>query len=333
MTFGEIEQLVTSLDQQRYLAKYIFSFIHVKNICEISQISPLSKAFRNRLTEDGFHISHLATADVLKDPDGTVKYIFNLPDGGRIETVLLSDGERKTLCVSTQAGCAMGCAFCATAKIRFNRNLTAAEIADQVNIVQEDGGRISNVVYMGMGEPLANYDSVLRSVRILNHPEGKNIGIRHITVSTAGLPDGIGRLADEDIYPRLAISLNAPTDAIRNKLMPINSKYPIAKLLAAVDLYCRKTANRVTFEYVLIKGVNDTVLHAKLLAKLLRGRMCNVNLIEFNPHEGCSFTAAGMEAIKRCASVLNTAGIETTVRAKMGRSIKAACGQLGSGGG
>jgi 23S rRNA (adenine2503-C2)-methyltransferase len=188
---------------------------------------------------------------------------------------------------------------------------------------------------MGMGEPLVNYEAVLDAVRILNHPEGQKIGIRHITISTCGIPEGIERLADEDIQPRLAMSLNAPTDAIRQKLMPIASRPALGgtldRLFRAVELYQHRTHNRVTFEYCMIKGVNDTALHARMLAKRLRGVLCNVNLIEYNPHPGCSFKPSGRDAIERFANVLKEAGIETTVRLKMGQSINAACGQLGAG--
>ncbi|OHB60534.1 MAG: hypothetical protein A2167_06275 [Planctomycetes bacterium RBG_13_46_10] len=224
----------------------------------------------------------------------------------------------------------MGCKFCATARVKLRRNLTAAEIVDQVNIVQSDTGRISNVVYMGMGEPLLNYNNVLKSVRILNHPAGKNIGIRHLTISTCGIVPGIKKLANEDIQPRLAVSLNAPTDSLRTKLMPINAKYPIAELLKAVRFYQEKTDQRVTFEYVLIKELNDSAEHARMLIKLLSGIMRNVNLIEHNPHPGCGFVGSDNKRIKQFASILERAGIETTIRFRMGRGIKAACGQLGA---
>jgi 23S rRNA (adenine2503-C2)-methyltransferase len=375
-TVEEIEHLVVEYDQKKYNAGYIFGFIHTRGITDISGITPLSKPFRSRLVEDDYYISKLEVIDKLTDPDGTVKYVFGLPDekpseiskkfrgpspgnpldfSGRVESVLLFDGGRRTLCVSTQVGCAMGCVFCATGKLGLARNLTTAEIVDQVNIVEALDGcdarfvkrrtldatdtscatdrRITNVVFMGMGEPLANYDAVLNAVRILNHPAGRKIGIRRITISTCGLPEQIERLAEEDISPRLAISLNAPTDAIRQRLMPITAKYSLGRLMRAVELYQHKTRNRVTFEYVLIKGVNDTVTHAKMLIKRLRPFMCNVNLIEYNPHPGCpGFSASSREAIKRFAQVLSDAGIETTVRLKMGQTINAACGQLGAQG-
>jgi 23S rRNA (adenine2503-C2)-methyltransferase len=329
-TPGELEQIVESLGGRKYLAGYIFNFIHTKDAEEISQITPLSKSFRELLTEQGYFISRLSMLDKLVGKDGTTKYAFGLGDGGRIETVLLLDGERRTLCVSTQVGCAMACAFCATGKLKLRRNLTAAEIVDQVNTVQKDAGRISNVVYMGMGEPLANYASVVRSLVILNHPKGKNIGIRHITVSTCGLAPEIRKLASEDLRPRLAISLNAPTDALRTKLMPINAKYPVAELFKAVRFYQGKTHQRVTFEYVLIKGLNDSAGHATMLVKLLKGLSCNVNLIEHNPFPGCEYVGTGSARVREFAAVLGEAGIETTTRFRMGRNIKAACGQLGA---
>jgi 23S rRNA (adenine2503-C2)-methyltransferase len=289
----------------------------------------LSKPLRAKLVEEGYCISSLQVAEKLTDPDGTVKYVFGLNDSGRIESVLLFDDDRRTLCVSTQVGCAMGCVFCATGRLGLARNLTAGEIVDQVNLAGGDT-RIGNVVFMGMGEPLANYDATLDAVRILNHPAGRHIGIRHLTISTCGLVEGIERLADEDIGPRLAISLNAPTDAIRAKLMPIAKKYSLDRIFAAVKGYQHNTRNRVTFEYCLIKGINDTVLHAQMLVKRLRGVMCNVNLIEYNPHHGCGLKPSGREAIERFAGVLKDAGVETTVRLKMGQTINAACGQLGA---
>jgi len=329
-TPDELEQIVESLGGKKYLAGYIFHFIHTKDAEEIFEITPLSKAFREQLAGQGYFISQLSILSKLTDKDGTAKYAFSLGDGSQIETVLLLDGKRKTLCISTQVGCMMNCEFCATGKLRFRRNLTAGEIVDQVNTVQKDVGRISNVVYMGMGEPLANYAAVVKSLAILNHPKGKNIGIRHITVSTCGLAPEIRRLASEDVRPRLAVSLNAPTDALRTKLMPINTKYPIAELLKAVRFYQERTRQRVTFEYVLIKGLNDSAGHATMLVKLLKGLMCNVNLIEHNPFPTCKYAASSSARIREFAAVLDNAGIETTVRFRMGRNIKAACGQLGA---
>lgn len=330
LTLTEIEPIVTNFGQKKYLAKYIFNFIHCGNVQNISEITPLNKTFRNELAEGGFYISHLKLLEKLTDPDCTIKYLFGLSGGDRIEAVLLFDEDRRTLCVSTQAGCQMNCAFCATGKLGFKQNLSAAQIVDQVNIIEKEQGKISNVVYMGMGEPFKNYQNVLKSVHILNSPDGKNIGIRRVTISTCGEIPGLEKLADENIQPRLAISLNAPTDVLRTKIMPINKKCPLEQLFKAIKTYQLRTKQRVTFEYVMIAGFNDTVLHAKMLIKRLRGIKCNVNLIEFNPHKGCEFAASTKEAIKRFASILDTAEIETVIRFKKGRTIKAACGQLGA---
>ncbi len=330
-TLEELEKVVVGLGQKKYLAGYLFKFIHVQNGREIGALSTLSKAFRTQLMEQGYFIGRLQVVDVLTDPDGSAKYLFELADGERIETVLLPEEERRTLCISTQVGCPMGCVFCATGRIHFRRNLTAGEIVDQVNSVEEHAGRITNLVYMGMGEPFLNYDAVLKSIRILNHSAGKNIGIRHITISTSGIVPGIRQLAEEEVRPRLAISLSAPTDALRSKLMPVTNKYPLAELLEAVRVYQEKTGQRVTFEYVLIDKVNDSVTHARMLVKLLRGLMYNVNLIEHNPFSGCEFTGSSRERIQRFASALKDAGVETTIRFRMGRRIKAACGQLQAG--
>lgn len=329
-TFNELEKIVVELGQQKYLAGYIFQFIHVKDVSEIPDITPLSKIFRTRLAERDYFISKIKTLEKQVDKDKTAKYLFKLHDGEKIESVLLHDGRRKTLCVSTQAGCNMNCEFCATGKIKFKRNLGAGEIADQVITVEADAGKITNLVYMGMGEPLLNYENVIKSVEILNHKEGKNIGIRHITISTCGIVPMIEKLANEELHPRLAISLNAPEDILRSRIMPINNKYPLDKLIKAVQNYQNKTDQRVTFEYVMIKDLNDSARHAQMLIKLVRNISCNINLIELNPHPACIYKGSGSAAIKKFASMLNEANIETVIRFRMGREINAACGQLGA---
>ncbi|MEN6333867.1 MAG: 23S rRNA (adenine(2503)-C(2))-methyltransferase RlmN [Phycisphaerales bacterium] len=360
-TLEELERIVVGLGQKKYLAGYLFKFIHAQNGRDLDALTTLSKAFRAQLVEQGYFISQIEVVDCLSDPDGSAKYLFELADGERIESVLLPDEDRLTLCVSTQVGCPMGCAFCATGNIQFRRNLTAGEIVDQVyaaetslvagrssldaeaeavssnhestitNQTSEALPRITNLVYMGMGEPFLNYDAVMRSIRILNHSSGRNIGIRHITVSTSGVAPVIRQFAKEEIRPRLAISLSAPSDALRDRLMPINRKHPLSELLDAIRAYQAETGQRVTFEYVMIEKVNDTINHAKLLVKLLRGLMCNVNLIEHNPFTGCEFTGSSRDRIQKFADVLKEAGVETTIRFRMGRGIKAACGQLQAG--
>jgi 23S rRNA (adenine2503-C2)-methyltransferase len=330
-TLDELKRLAVDLGQKAYRAEYIFRFLHAKNARAISDITPLSQAFRRELDEQGYFVSQLRTLDCPTDPDGSRKYLFELADGERVESVLLRDAQRQTLCVSTQVGCAMGCAFCATGRIALRRNLTAGEIADQVNQAEADAGKIHNVVYMGMGEPFENYDAVLKSVRILNHASGRNIGIRHITISTCGIAPAIARLAKEDVHPRLAISLNAPSDSLRARIMPIARKHPLAELFEAVRTYQARTQQRVTFEYVLIDKLNDSTAHARQLVMLLRGLSCNVNLIEHNPYPGCALAGSSRDRIARFASALKDAGIETVTRFKLGRHIQAACGQLQAG--
>ncbi len=355
-TLEELEQTIIELGGKKYLAGYLFKFIHTQNGRDLNALTTLSKPLRAQLVEQGWFISQLKVVQNLSDPDGSAKYLFELPDGERIESVLLPDEDRRTLCLSSQVGCPMGCAFCATGRIQLRRNLTAGEIIDQVDTVSSTLGsgdrdqgseskpptpdprsltphvdRISNLVYMGMGEPLLNYDAVLKSIRIVNHPSGKNIGIRHITVSTCGIVPGIIRLAKEDIHPRLAISLSAPTDALRDKLMPVNRQYPLDELFGALRTYQDKTGQRVTFEYVLIDDVNDSTTHARMLVKRLKGVSCNVNLIEHNPYEGCALTGSSRDQIARFAAVLKDAGVETVIRFRLGRGIQAACGQLQAG--
>lgn len=330
-TRTELAELIRQFEAKRYLAEYIFSFIHAKDTADIADITPLSKTLRARLVQAGCYISALTLIDRLYDPDGTVKYVFTCPDAVRIESVLMPTENRTTLCISSQAGCRMACALCATGRLKFARNLTAAEIADQVNLAARDCGRITNIVYMGMGEPLDNFDNVIRSVEILNDPAGKNIGNRHITISTCGLPDRIRQLARLGRQVRLAVSLNAAEDDLRRRIMSgAAARANLKDLLAAVKYYQQQTHRRVTFEYCLIKDLNDADAHARKLAALLGDVKCNVNLIEFNPHPGCDFTGSDKQRIRSFAGVLRDAGIETAIRYRRGRSIKAACGQLGA---
>jgi 23S rRNA (adenine2503-C2)-methyltransferase len=328
-TIDELEQIVTALGGQKYQAKYIFSFIHSKNNNDINAITPLSLVFRKQLIENGFYISALKISRKLIDPaDGTIKYLFELGDGLAVESVLLFEDDRTTLCASTQVGCALGCQFCATGAIGFTRNLSAAEIADQVNTACKDGYDVTNVVFMGMGEPLINYENVIKAVKILNDKNGKRLGIRHITISTCGIIEGIRKLAGEKIQPRLAISLNATNDELRRKLMPIAKKYPLQKLLDALKSYQYATGQRFTFEYVLIGGINDSDAEAKALAGIAKKFLCNVNLIEFNPHSNSLFKTSSR--IKSFSQILTNAGVKNVIRLKKGYHIKAACGQLGA---
>jgi 23S rRNA (adenine2503-C2)-methyltransferase len=330
MTLAELGELVDEFGQKRYLAKYIFSFIHAKDADGISDLTTLSKKFRDELVEQEYFISQIKLVEKLEDPDGTIKYLFELADGLQIESVLLFDDKRRTLCISAQVGCWMGCSFCATAKLGFSRNLTAAEMVDQVNFVTKDECKTSNVVYMGMGEPLNNYENLIRSIEILNCQAGKKLGMRHITVSTCGIADGIERLADEQVRPRLAVSLNAPVDSVRSAIMPVNKKYKLKYLFKALKTYQFKTGNRVTFEYVMIKGVNDSNENLDQLIRLVSSVKCNINLIEYNPYRGCDFLPSSRVTMTSFAKKLQNCGIETTIRLKMGQTVKAACGQLGA---
>jgi len=329
MTVSELADIITAFGGKKYLASYVFNFIHSCFAESIEEFTTASKDIRKKLVQAGYYISRLNTIEKLYDPDGTSKYLFEMPDGERLETVRLTDAGRTTVCISSQAGCKLGCKFCATGCLKFKRNLTAAEITDQVIQISKDAGKISNVVFMGMGEPLENYENVIKAVRILAHPKGLNIGIRKQTISTCGIIPGIKALADEDILPRLAVSLHAPTDDIRSRIMPIAKKYPLNPLISAMKQYQRKTSRRITIEYCMIKGINDSVQCAAL-TKLLRPLQINVNLIEYNPHPGCKLKPSSKETIKNFAEKLKSNGIETTIRFKRGQTIKAACGQLGS---
>ena len=329
-SYNDLLEIAAAHQQKPFCAKYLFTFIHQKDAAALDDITPLSKPFRNQLTEEGYFISQINLSEQHDDPDGTIKFVFELNDGARIESVRLKDGDRNTLCISTQAGCRMGCKFCATGQLTFQRNLTAAEIVDQVYQAERICGRIDNLVYMGMGEPLDNFDNVMRSVETLNDKNGRNIGIRHITVSTCGLPEPIKQLALSSIQPRLAVSLHAPNDEIRSKLMRVGKTYRLDDILASLKSYQNATGKRITVEYCMIDGVNDQIDHARRLVKLLRPLKVNVNLIELNPFPGCRYTASSANQIRGFSQTLTNAGIETIIRYKRGRSIKAACGQLGA---
>ena len=329
-TYGELVELAAGFGQKAFMARYLFTFIHQKDIVDINGITPLSKTFRQQLIDAGFTISGVEPLERHDDPDGTIKFVFGLAGGGRIESVRLKDGQRNTLCISTQAGCRMGCRFCATGQLKFQRNLSAGEIVDQVYQAEQHCGAIHNVVYMGMGEPLDNIENVMASVAILNDVNGRNIGIRHITLSTCGLIEAIRQLAMSPLQPRLAISLHAPNDTIRSEIMRISTKHPLDELMAALKTYQQVTNKRVTIEYCMIKGINDKTEHAKELIRLLRPLKVNVNLIELNPFAGCPFEPSSGNQIQRFAQTLTNAGLETIIRFKRGQSIKAACGQLGA---
>ena len=261
--------------------------------------------------------------------DGTKKYLFDVLDGNAIETVLMSYHHGYSICVSSQIGCKMGCKFCASTGINFIRDLTSGEIVEQILAVERDNGiRISNVVFMGIGEPLDNYDNVVKAIRIINNPKGINIGARHISISTSGLVPKIYQLAEENIQCTLSISLHATTDEKRSSMMPVNNRYNIEELLKACKDYIKKTNRRISFEYALAKDNNDNLEDAKRLIKLLKGMICHVNLIPINKIENGTYTKSSNENIMKFRDYLNEHGIVATIRRELGSDIDAACGQL-----
>lgn len=296
------------------------------------QMTDLPAGLRARL-ESELPISTLTTVRELRTDNGdTVKTLYQSQDGQFLETVLMLYRDRATVCVSCQVGCAVGCAFCATGIGGLTRNLTAGEMVEQtVNAARqarELGRPLTNLVMMGMGEPLQNYAETMKFVRILNDPKGFNFGARRITISTSGIVPRIDALADEPIQVNLAVSIHAPNNALRDQLVPINKRWPVEQLLAAIDRYTDKTGRRVSFEYALMGGINDDDATARELATLLRGRLCHVNLIPYNPVEMLDFTRPSAERIDSFAAILTAAGVPTTVRYSRGVEIAAACGQL-----
>lgn len=324
----ELTALVTGMGEPPYRARQIMHWLYRRCEADMSRMSDLPKAFRERLAAVAY-VGRPAVEMVQTAGDGTRKYLLRLADGVHIEAVLIPDGPRLTACLSSQAGCGIGCAFCATAIGGLVRNLTASEIVGQLLVMQSDSPRrITHVVMMGMGEPLANYRAVLRAIRLMVDPKGVGLGQRHITVSTSGVVPGILRLADEGLQIGLAVSLHAPNDALRSQLVPLNKKYPLAELLAACREYVARTRRRITFEYVLIDGVNDGDGHAAELGRLLAGLLCHVNLIPLNPVPELGLRRPPRERIARFAKLARQAGLAVTVRKEMGVEIDAACGQL-----
>ncbi len=327
-TIEELEKFVQDLGEQKFRGKQIFSWIH-KGIETIDKMTNLSKEFRNKLKENAY-IGNLAIQDRwISQIDGTRKYLFLLEDGHIIESVLMKYDYGNSVCVSSQVGCRMGCQFCASTLEGMVRNLTAGEILDQILMIQKDiGERISHVVLMGSGEPLDNYEEVLRFLQCIHHPAGLNISLRNITLSTCGLVPQILDLAEKMLPITLAVSLHAPNDTLRNQLIPMNRRYPLAVLLNACKKYAEKTKRRITFEYALIQNVNDEKVHAKELAGKIKGILSHVNLIPLNPIEERKWKGAGQEKARQFQKILRERGIEATIRRELGRDIQAACGQL-----
>lgn len=339
MTLEELERFAESFGEPRYRGRQMAHWLYQGGVSSFAEMTDLPVALRARLAEAARITSLPPITTVTADDGDTIKYLLQLPDGASIETVFMryEDG-RRSVCISTQVGCGMGCTFCATGLAGLTRNLAAAEIVDQVILVQRaTGERVTNVVFMGMGEPLANYTATLRAVHLLNAPYGLGIGMRHLTVSTVGLVPQIRMLAREQLQLTLAVSLHAPTDELRNELVPVNRRWPIAELLGASRDYVLATGRRISFEYVLMEGVNDTPALAGRLGELLTDQCgpslapaaaWHVNLIPWNPVYGMQYRRPARGRVEAFAAELQRRGIPATGRVERGVEIDAACGQL-----
>ncbi len=333
----ELEQFFESLGEPRYKAGQMIRWVYVRGVEEFDEMTDLSKKLRTQLRE----VAVLPRLGLRRyqssETQDTTKYLFDLPQGGEVESVRMRYLEnlgpgRVAVCISSQVGCAMACDFCASGLMGLKRHLKTWEIVDQVTQIQNDiraqEERVANVVFMGLGEPLHNYQNVLRAIRLLNLAEGLGIGMRHLTVSTSGLVPQMKKLADEKLAIRLAISLHATHDELRSKMMPINRRWKIEDLLAACRYYQDATGRRITFEYILLDGVNDSVEAASQLGQMLRGIHSLVNLIPWNPVEGIPYQRSRPAAVRAFQNKIEEFGIRCTVRQEKGSDIDAACGQL-----
>lgn len=328
LTIKELEQYLEELGEKKFRTKQIFGWIY-KGVDRFDEMTDLSKELRQKLEEH----AEIKKLQILKvqnsEKDGTRKYLFGLEDGNSIESVFMKYKFGNTVCISSQAGCRMGCSFCASAINGLQRNLTAGEMADQILSIEKDTGeKVSNVVVMGTGEPLDNYENLSRFIENIHAKDGLNIGMRSITVSTCGLIPKMMDLAKD--YPQInvAVSLHAPNDAIRSKLMPISKRYPMDELLAACNQHISLTGRRITFEYALVKGLNDSDSQAGALAARLRGINCHVNLIPLNQVAETGLHGTERPNVERFRDILEKRGIQVTIRRELGSDIDAACGQL-----
>lgn len=328
MSLEELTELTDSLQESKYRAKQIHNWIYQKSVSEIDEMTDISKSSREKLKEIA-QVTDVKIKNKQVSVDGTIKYLLEFQDGNCVETVLMRFDNRSNLsaCVSSQVGCACGCTFCATGKLGFVRNLTPREIIEQVLTIQRDTGlKVTNIVFMGQGEPLLNLDNVLKAIDIFN--QDFVIGIRRLTVSTCGIVPQINKLAEMDFQPTLAISLHAPEHELRKSLMPIENKYNLDELMVSLKNYVSDTGRRITIEYTLIKGFNDSVECAKKLAKLLIGLKSNVNMIIYNPTDKDNFEKPDKETIQKFKYILEQSGKKVTIRLERGSDIDAACGQL-----
>lgn len=325
----ELEEYIESLGEKKFHAKQIFKWIHKLKVLSFDEMTDISKSLREKLKENTYILDLNVIECQKSKKDGTMKFLIGLTDNCAIESVFMKYNHGNTLCVSTQVGCKMGCKFCASTKEGYERNLFGSEIEGQILTVERyTGQKISNIVYMGIGEPLDNYDNVVKSIHLINHAMGLNIGARHISLSTCGLVPNIYKLAEENIQCTLSISLHATTDEKRKEIMPVANRYSIEELLEACREYIKKTGRRISFEYALICGKNDTYEDAMRLVKLLRGMIAHVNLIPVNEIKEKEYKKATEKSIEQFMNTLNSCGIVTTVRRELGSDIDAACGQL-----
>lgn len=330
----ELESFLDKLGEKKYKAKQLAKWIYNKGVTDFEEMTDLSKELRRKLSEVAYIGKLKLTRKQVSKIDQTEKFLLELFDGKRIETVLMREKNRVTVCISTQVGCALNCIFCATGKSGFERNLSAGEIVDQIIAVKgylKEDEKVTNVVIMGMGEPLLNYENTVKAIRIIQSELGLSISAKRITLSTAGIVPGIHQLADEGLKIKLALSLNAPDDELRRKLMPITKKYPLSEVLEALKYYAKKNDIRMTFEYVLIKTVNDSEEQALKLANLIRGIPCKINLIPYNPIKECPYKKPDEETLMKFRDILYPRAPAVTLRRSKGEDIQAACGQLKAG--
>ena len=324
----DLKKEMIELGEKPFRAEQIFKWVHQEKVKTFEEMTNLSLELRKKL-EENYTMCNYKILKKQESKDGTIKYLFDVLDGNAIETVLMRYHHGNSICVSSQIGCKMGCKFCASTGINFIRSLTSGEIVGQIIAVEQDTGeKISNVVFMGIGEPFDNYDNVVNAIRIINNPKGLNIGARHISISTSGIVPKIYQLAEENIQCTLSISLHATSNEKRSSMMPVNNAYPLEELMKACKEYIKKTNKRISFEYALAKDNNDNLQDAKELVKLLKGMLCHVNLIPINKIENGKFDKSSNENIMKFRDYLNEHGIVATIRRELGSDIDAACGQL-----
>lgn len=329
MTLEEVTEEMAALGEKSFRAKQLYDWIHVKLAEDFDSMSSLSKRLRDKLKERYSLTSLKVVGERMSQADGTRKYLFGLEDGNIIESVWMQYRHGNSVCISSQVGCRMGCRFCASTLDGLERNLRPSEMLDQIYRIQSiTGERVSNVVVMGSGEPMDNYDNVIRFLRLISHEKGLNISQRNLTISTCGIVPGIRRFAEEGLQVTLALSLHAPNDEVRRTLMPIANSYKLTDVLEACRYYFQKTGRRLTFEYSLVQGVNDNLKEAAALARLIKDQHGHVNLIPVNPIKERDYVQSGQKAIQEFKGYLEKNGINVTVRREMGRDIGGACGQL-----